>query len=188
MYNQQKTNSPSRLQHAYLKPAFVGNQQSLPYGAQWSPGTVYKTAHYAVPTTVSHPQTTLSAGVYQTTPHGIIYAGHAQYGQNFVVPVQTTPVYATSGTPQHVVYVEPSGSHQQSQHYSSLIMPNNNVMTMEQLFQLFAQMLAYTYISREEDIPSSVKIALQFFGMCFVINCDFKRNKKESKSRYDARI
>jgi hypothetical protein len=140
----------------------------MPYGPQWGPGTVYKTAHYAVPTTVSHPQNTLSAGVYQTTPHSIIYAG-AQYGpQNYVVPVQTTPVYATSGAPQHVVYVESTGT-QQSQNFGTFIMPNNNVMTMEQLFQLFAQMLAYTYISKEEEIPSSVKIALQFFGMLCIL-------------------
>lgn len=45
------------------------------------------------------------------------------------------------------------------------MMPNNNSITYDQLFQIFTHMLAYTYIARDEQLPMSVRVALQYFGI-----------------------
>lgn len=39
------------------------------------------------------------------------------------------------------------------------------LFTVDQLFQLFSQMLAYNYISTSAELPNSVLIALHFFGL-----------------------
>lgn len=45
------------------------------------------------------------------------------------------------------------------------MMPNNQSITFDQLFQLFTQMLAYSYIAKNENIPVSLRVALQYFGI-----------------------
>lgn len=110
------------------------------------------------------PSNTMS-GMYQNTSHGVIYTNPynntSQYPQGaVVVGVPTSQMYSSAP----VVFVEPNRHQQPCLNYSAIIMENNNIMTLDQLFQLFTQMLAFTYLQRREEIPCSVKIALRFHG------------------------